>query len=140
MDDGLPGLALSPCLATWACSSYAGHVAVWSTNRILAVTAAVFAAVALVLLASVWLFNPIPQGADCASDEGYAAMQAHADANRSLAGFALLFTGLGGVVSLVGAVRATGYRLLFALGVVPLLVIAFVSLAVLIASGLYCQN
>jgi hypothetical protein len=127
-------------LATWASPSYAGHVAVWSTTRILAVTAAVFAAVAVVLLASVWLFNLIPQGADCGSDEGYAAMKAHADANGSLAGFALLFTGLSSVVCLVGAVRGTRYRLLFALGVVPLLVITFVSLAVLIASGLYCQN
>lgn len=103
-------------------------------------TAAVFAAVAVVLLASVWLFNPIPQGADCGGDEGYAAMKAHAEANGSLAGFALLFTGLSGVVCLVGAVRGTGYRLLFALGFVPLLVITFVSLAVLKASGLYCQN
>jgi hypothetical protein len=127
-------------LAMCVGSSYAGHVAVWSTTRILAVTAAVFAAVAVVLLASVWLFNPIPQGADCGGDKGYAAMKAHAEANGSLAGFALLFIGLSGVVCLVGAVRATGYRLLFALGVVPLLVIAFVSLAVLIASGLYCQN
>lgn len=62
-----------------------------------AVTAAVFAAVAVVLLASVWLFNPIPEGADCAGDEGYAAMKAHAEANGSPAGFALLFTGLSGV-------------------------------------------
>ena len=108
MDDCLADLVPYSLLATWACSSYAGHVAVWSTTRILAVTAAVFAAVAVVLLASVWLFNPIPQGADCGSDEGYAAMKAHADANGSLAGFALLFTGLGGVVCLVGAVRGTG--------------------------------
>jgi hypothetical protein len=112
----------------------------WSSTRITAVLAVCFAALAVVLIASVWLFNPSPEGASCYTDDGYAAIQAHAEANVSLALFALLSTAVCAVICLVGALRAARYRLGFALAMLPLLVLGLLCLAVVIASGLYCQN
>jgi hypothetical protein len=112
----------------------------WSSTRITAVLAVCFAALAVVLIASVWLFNPSPEGASCYTDDGYAAIQAHAEANVSLALFALLSTAVCAAICLVGALRAACYRLGFALAMLPLLVLGLLCLAVVIASGLYCQN
>jgi hypothetical protein len=110
------------------------------STRSLALLAAAFAAVAVLLLASAWLFNRPPADASCETTAGYAAIKSHSEANASVALIALLCTALSGVVCLAGAVRAAGYRLLFGLAVLPLVALGFVSLVVVIGSGLYCQN
>jgi archaellum biogenesis protein FlaJ (TadC family) len=115
-------------------------VADWSTTRILAVLATAFAALALALFASILLLNPYPDGASCYTEQGYASIKDHASANASLATFALLFTAVSGLTCVVGIARAAGHRLAFALGLVPLFVIGWLAVAVLIISGLNCQN
>jgi hypothetical protein len=115
-------------------------VAGWSTTRILAVLAAAFAALALALFAGMWLLNPYPDGASCYTEQGYASITAHANANASLATLALLFAAVSGLTCGVGVARAAGHRLAFALGLVPLFVMGWLAVAVLIVSGLNCQN
>lgn len=110
------------------------------STRSLALLAAAFGAVAVLLLASAWLFNRPPADASCGTTAGYAAIKSHSEANASVALIALLCTALSGVVCLAGAVRAAGYRLLFGLAVLPLVALGLVSLVVVIGSGLYCQN
>jgi hypothetical protein len=127
-------------LATWACSSYSGHVGDWSTTRILAVLAAAFAAVAVALVASVWLLNPYPDGTSCYTEQGYASIKAHADDNVSLATGALLCTAVSGIICVVGVARAAGYQLAFALGLLPLFAMGLLAVAHLFISGFYCQN
>jgi hypothetical protein len=96
--------------------------------------------IALGLLASVWLLNPYPTGASCSTPDGYAAIQAHAHTNSLLAALAVSCAAIGAAVCIAGAVKAAGHRMEFVLGVVPFVGVAFFSLVLLIASGLYCQN
>ena len=105
-----------------------------------ALAACVLGLVSLGLLASAWLLNPVPAGAACDTTDGYAAIKSHAETNSSLALLALSSAVIGAVVSIVGALTATGRRMEFALGVVPFVGLGFFSLILLIASGLYCQN
>jgi len=127
-------------LATCADSSYARDVADWTTTGILAVLATAFAALALALFASMWLFNPYPEGATCYTAQGYASIKDHANANATLAMFALLCAAVGGLTCVVGITSAAGHRLAFALGLVPLFVMGWLAVVVLIVSGLNCQN
>ena len=140
----MPGTRRVPGTWCWRATrlpdTYAGRMSSWSSTRITAVLAACFAALAVVLIASVSLLNPPPEGASCYTADGYAAMKAHAEANVTLALFALLSTAVCAVICLVGALRAAGYRLGFALAMLPLLVLGMVCLTVVIAWGLYCQN
>lgn len=96
--------------------------------------------IALGSLASVWLLNPYPTGATCSTPGGYAAIQAHAHTNSLLAVLALSCAATGAAVCIAGAGKATGHRMEFVLGIVPFVGVAFFSLVLLIASGLYCQN
>jgi hypothetical protein len=115
-------------------------VADWSTTRMLAVLTTAFAALAVALVASAWLLNPYPDGASCYTDQGFASIKAHADLNESLAMGALLCTAVSGFICVVGIARATGHRLAFALGLVPLFAMGLLALALLFISGFYCQN
>jgi hypothetical protein len=112
----------------------------WSTTRILAGLAAAFTAVAVALVASVWLLNPYPDGASCYTQQGYASIKAHAADDVSLATGALLCTVVSGVTCVVGVARAAGRRLAFAFGLLPLFAIGLLALAQLFISGFYCQN
>lgn len=112
----------------------------WSTTRLLAVLAAVFAAVAAALVGSIWLLNPYPDGASCYTEQGYTTIKANADANVSLATGALLCTAVSGFTCVVGITRAAGHRRAFALGLLPLFVMGLLALALLFISGFYCQN
>ena len=91
-------------------------------------------------MASTWLLNPYPASASCETADGYAAIKAHAEANSVLALLGLASAAVGAAVCLAGAVKAGGHRLAFVLGLVPFVGIGFVSLALLVVSGLYCQN
>lgn len=110
------------------------------TTRTLAVLATGFAAVAVALLASAWLFNASPQGASCYTDAGYASIKSHAETRVSLATGALLCTAASALICVAGIVRAAGHRLAFALSLVPLFALGWIGLAALIISAMYCQN
>jgi hypothetical protein len=110
------------------------------TAQSLAVPACALGVIALVLLGSIWLFNPYPSGAQCETADGYAAIKAHAETNGLLASSALLLAAVGAVVCIAGAVKAAGYRFWFVLGIPPFLGIGLVAIPLLIVSGLYCQN
>jgi len=110
------------------------------TTRSLAIAACAIGLVAVGLLAGARFLNPYPADASCYSEEGYAAIKAHAQTNSSLALFALACAGMGAAVCLAGAVKATGHRAQFVLGVLPFVGLGFFSIVVLIGSGLYCQN
>jgi hypothetical protein len=111
-----------------------------SSVRALAVAAVALGLVALAFLASTSLLNPYPTGARCETSAGYAAIKAHADTNGVLALLALATAAVGAAVCVAGAVKARTYRVTFVLGILPFLGLGFVSLALLIGSGLYCQN
>lgn len=110
------------------------------TAQSLAVIACALGLIALALLGSIWLMNPYPTGARCETADGYAAIKAHAEADGTLALLALSFAAVGAIVCVAGAVKAVGHRVEFVLGVLPFAVIGFLSIALLIVSGLYCQN
>src|SRR3954447_7143 len=112
----------------------------WSTTRMMAVLAATFAGIAVALLASVWLGISYPHGASCYTDAGYAAIKANAQANESLAIFALALTAVSVLICAVGVVRATGHRAAFALSLVPLILVGLAGLFTLFVSAFYCQN
>lgn len=111
-----------------------------SNVRAYALSALASGCVGLAFVASTWLLNPFPTGASCYTADGYAAIKAHADANGVLAFLALACAAVGGTVCLVGAVKAKGHRVAFALGLLPFVGIALVSLALLLVSAFYCQN
>jgi hypothetical protein len=119
---------------------YLGAMRSGSNVRAFALPALAFGLIALAFLASSWLLNPYPTGASCDTRDGYTAIKAHANTNGVLALLALASAAIGGVVCVAGVVKARGHRVAFLLGVVPLLPIGFLSLALLVVSGLYCQN
>jgi hypothetical protein len=106
----------------------------------LAVAAVALGLVALAFLASTSLLNPYPTGARCETSAGYAAIKAHAETNGVLALLALGTAAVGAAICVAGAVKASPYRVAFVLSVVPFVGLGFASLALLIGSGLYCQN
>jgi hypothetical protein len=123
--------------------------------RTLALIACALGAITLCCWASVLLLNPYPSGAQCGTQEGYAAIEAHAETNSQLLLIALLCTGAGVAVCLGGAIAAVGRPIriatarttwhisssaLFLLSAVPFIGVGSVSLIRLIGSLFPCQN
>jgi hypothetical protein len=125
------------------------------TVRRLALTACAFGAITVCCWVGVFLLNPYPAGAQCGTQEGYAAIEAHAKTNVQLLLVALVSTGAGVVVCLGGAITAVGRPIrisaaratwdisssgLFLLGSLPFIGVGSVSLIGLIGSLFPCQN
>jgi hypothetical protein len=125
------------------------------TMRTLALIACALAAITLCCWTSVLLLNPYPTGAQCGTQEGYAAIQAHAKTDSQLLSIALLCTGAGVAVCLGGALTAVGRPIriatagttrhisssaLFLLSALPFIGVGSVSLIRLIVSLFPCQN
>ena len=123
--------------------------------RTLALVACALGAVTLCCWASVLLVNPYPAGAQCGTQEGYAAIEAHSETNSELLLVALMCTGAGVVVCLGGAIAAVGRptripmarttwyissSALFLLGALLFIGVGFVALSGLIVSLMPCQN
>ena len=132
---------------------YVGSMTTAGAARKTALLACALGAVAVGCLGSAWLLNPYPVDAQCATPDGYAAIKAHAETNGVLTLVALASAVCGAVICVAGAFTARGGRIelprtplfvspsaVFLLGLVAFLCIGFVSLAGLIASGLYCQS
>jgi hypothetical protein len=125
------------------------------TMRTLALIACALGAITLCCWLGVVFLNPYPVGAQCGTQEGYAAIEAHAETNSQLLLVAVLCAGTGVVVCLWGAISAVGRPIriaaarmtwdisssgLFLLGSLPFIGVGAVSLIRLIVSLLPCQN
>jgi hypothetical protein len=136
-----PGCGLFGEVAGWRARPYVGSMNRQASSvRAFALSALVFGLAGLAFLASTWVLNPYPAGANCETADGYAAMRTHAEANGVLALLGLASTAVAASVSLAGAVKAKAHRIWFVLGVVPLVGIGLTAVLLLLVSGLYCQN
>jgi hypothetical protein len=97
-------------------------------------------ALALFLLGVVWLLDERPAGASCYDSDGFNAIQAHAGVVERIGIFALIASGCGGVLCIIGAAAVAGRRLRFAAGVLPFAALALASGALTVYAGFYCMN